>query len=70
MFQTMDVWIWFCGMGTNSEVKNCTGHVLCGADMDHVMAKPQLCYQESNYEDGPDCSDVNNEGGSSVIHGS
>ena len=47
MFQTMDMWIWFCGMGKNSEVENGTGRVICGADIDHVMAKAQLRYRES-----------------------
>ena len=43
----VDAWIWFCGKGKNSEVMNRRGPVLCGADMDHVIAKPQLRYQES-----------------------
>ena len=47
MFYTVDVWIWFYGMGKNSEVKNRTGRVMCGANMVHVIAKPQLRYRES-----------------------
>ena len=47
MFYTVDVWIWFYGMGKNSEVKNRTGRVVCAANMDHVIAKPQLRYRES-----------------------
>ena len=47
MFQIVDAWIRFCEMGKNSEVKNRRGRVICGADMVHVIAKPQLRYRES-----------------------
>ena len=48
MFQMVDVWIWFCGMGKNSEVKNRRGRVLCGADMVYVIVKSRLRYRESS----------------------